>query len=44
VKSQIASLNPNGTVLVTSSLQGDGVDEWLDLLRARLQDKRQSQG
>ena len=44
VKSQIASLNPNGTVLVTSSLQGDGMDEWFDLLRARLQAKRQSLG
>jgi hydrogenase nickel incorporation protein HypB len=44
VKSQIASLNPNGTVVVTSSLQGDGVDGWLDLLRARLEAKRQKQG
>jgi hydrogenase nickel incorporation protein HypB len=44
VKSQIASLNPNGTVLVTSSLKGDGLDGWLDLLRARLAAKRQALG
>ena len=44
VKSQISSLNPNGTVLVTSSLSGDGVEHWLELLRARLQGKRQNQG
>ena len=44
VKSQIASLNPNGSVLVTSSLKDEGVDGWIDLLRARLEAKRQSQG
>ena len=44
VKSQIASLNPNGTVLVTSSIDGHGLDAWLDLLRDRLQAKRQSLG
>jgi hydrogenase nickel incorporation protein HypB len=44
VKSQIASLNPNGTVLVTSSLSGDGVEDWLVLLRDRLAAKRQSKG
>ena len=44
VKSQISSLNPNGTVLVTSSLVGDGVEDWLELLRARLEGKRQNRG
>jgi len=44
VKSQIASLNPNGTVLVTSSLAGNGVEDWLELLRARLEAKRQNRG
>ena len=44
VKSQIASLNPNGSVVVTSSLKGEGMDGWLDLLRSRLEAKRQSQG
>ena len=44
VKSQIASLNPKGKVLVTSSLAGDGVGDWLDLLRHRLAAKRQSKG
>jgi len=42
VESQIASLNPNGTVLVTASLANDGMDGWLDLLRNRLEAKRQS--
>ena len=40
VQSQIASLNPNGTVVVTSSLAGEGLDGWLDLLRTRLEAKR----
>jgi len=44
VRSQIASLNPNGEVVVTSSLAGEGLDGWLDLLRTRLEAKRQSQG
>ena len=44
VKSQISSLNPTGDMVVTSSLQGDGLDDWLDLLRSRLRDKRQSTG
>ena len=42
VSSQIASLNPKGTVLVTSALAGHGVDGWLDLLRTRLEAKRRS--
>jgi hydrogenase nickel incorporation protein HypB len=43
-QSQIASLNPGGAIVVTSSLAGDGMDDWLDLLRQRLQAKRQSRG
>jgi len=42
VKEQIVSLNPEGTIIVTSSLKGDGVDEWLDLLRGRLETKRRA--
>jgi hydrogenase nickel incorporation protein HypB len=44
VLKQIASLNPAGTVVVTSSLAGEGLDDWLGLLRERLQAKRQSRG
>ena len=44
VKEQISSLNPHGTTCVTSSLKGDGVDVWIDLLRTRLKSKRQIQG
>ncbi len=44
VHSQIASLNPTGNVLVTSSLKDEGVDEWIGLLRTRLEAKRQSLG
>jgi hydrogenase nickel incorporation protein HypB len=40
VRSQIASLNPGGTILVTASLTGEGIDGWLDLLRDRLATKR----
>jgi hydrogenase nickel incorporation protein HypB len=40
VRAQMASLNPGGTILVTSSITGDGIDGWLDLLRERLADKR----
>jgi len=43
-QSQIVSLNPNGAIVVTSSLAGEGLDDWLDLLRQRLQVKRQSRG
>jgi hydrogenase nickel incorporation protein HypB len=42
VKEQIVSLNPDGTIIVTSSLKGDGVDGWLDLLRGRLETKRRA--
>ena len=42
VRTQIASLNPNGTLLVTASLTGKGIDNWLDLLRGRLATKRRA--
>jgi hydrogenase nickel incorporation protein HypB len=44
VKEQISSLNPGGTVLVTSALTGDGMDHWIDLLRSRLDAKRRAAG
>lgn len=44
VRTQIESLNPNGTIVVTSSLAGEGLEGWLDLLRTRLASKRQSRG
>lgn len=44
VKEQIASLNPDGTVLVTSAVSGDGMGAWVDLLRTRLDAKRQAAG
>jgi hydrogenase nickel incorporation protein HypB len=40
VKDQIVSLNPDGSIVVTSSLEGDGIGQWLDLLRDRLAAKR----
>jgi hydrogenase nickel incorporation protein HypB len=42
VQGQIASLNPNGTVLTLSSLEGDGLEGWIDLLRSRLETKRRA--
>ena len=42
VRDQISSLNPDGTILVTASLTGDGIDGWLDLLRGRLAAKRRA--
>jgi hydrogenase nickel incorporation protein HypB len=42
VKEQVASLAPQGTLLVTSSTSGEGIDDWCELLRSRLQSKRTS--
>jgi hydrogenase nickel incorporation protein HypB len=42
VHRQIASLNPEGTILVTSSTTGDGIEAWCDLLLDRLAAKRAS--
>ena len=44
VRTQIASLNPAGTVIVTSSMTGEGLDGWRALLRERLRTKRRGQG
>ena len=41
VKEQIATLNPRATILLTSSLTGQGMGAWYDLLRARLATKRE---
>jgi len=40
VREQIKSLNPSGTLLVTSSVTGDGLDQWCRLLTDRLDAKR----
>jgi hydrogenase nickel incorporation protein HypB len=42
VLSQIESLKPGGTVLLTSSLNGDGMAGWIELLRERLAAKRRA--
>jgi hydrogenase nickel incorporation protein HypB len=42
VKQQVASLNPSGTLLVTSSTSGEGISSWCELLLARLHSKRSS--
>jgi hydrogenase nickel incorporation protein HypB len=44
VQEQISSLNPDGEILVTSSLAGDGVEGWIALLKTRLEAKRRAQG
>lgn len=40
VRQQIVTLNPKGEILLTSSLTGQGMDAWYELLRARLAAKR----
>jgi hydrogenase nickel incorporation protein HypB len=40
VLEHLRALNPKGVVVQTSSVSGDGIDTWIDLLRARLDDKR----
>ncbi len=42
VRTQIASLNPDGNILVTASLTGQGIDNWLGHLRDRLTAKRRA--
>ncbi len=44
VREQISSLKPQGTILVTSALSGDGMDAWVQLLRSRLDAKRRVAG
>ncbi len=40
VRQQVAALNPSGTLLVTSSRTGEGIDAWCGLLESRLAAKR----
>ncbi len=40
VERQVASLNPRGTLLLTSSTTGEGLDAWIALLLGRLEGKR----
>ena len=40
VRRQVASLNPDGRLLVTSARSGDGIGDWYGLLEARLAAKR----
>jgi len=40
VRAQVASLNPSGTLLVTSARTGEGIDAWCQLLTGRLAAKR----
>ena len=42
VKDSVSSLNPSGVIHVVSSTTGEGIDEWCELLLARLEAKRQS--
>ena len=42
VRDQISSLNPGGTILVTSPLKGEGMEQWFELLRSRLITKRRA--
>jgi len=40
VREQIATLNPSGDLILTSSVGGEGIGQWCDLLLARLKAKR----
>ena len=42
VRVQLASLNPSGTIVETSSTSGEGIDAWCALLTDRLSEKRQA--
>lgn len=44
VRRQVATLNPDGAFLVTSSRTGEGVDAWCRLLEQRLAAKRRGEG
>jgi hydrogenase nickel incorporation protein HypB len=44
VREQIRSLNPEGTIVMASSLEEHGVDDWIALLRERLEAKRRASG
>ena len=42
VRGQLATLNPTGTVVLTSARNGDGISEWCTLLEQRLAAKRKA--
>ena len=42
VQEQIRSLNPDGTIVMASSLEDNGVADWVALLRERLEAKRRA--
>jgi hydrogenase nickel incorporation protein HypB len=42
VQEQIRSLNPDGTIVMASSLEDGGVTDWIELLRERLEAKRRA--
>jgi len=44
VTGQLATLNPRGTVILTSATEGTGVDQWCELLLERLAAKRGKAG
>jgi hydrogenase nickel incorporation protein HypB len=44
VRRQVATLNPTGTLLVTSAATGDGIDAWCTLLLGWLNAKRSGTG
>ena len=44
VRTQVATLNPSGTLLQVSACTGEGVLEWCGLLEARLRAKRAAAG
>jgi hydrogenase nickel incorporation protein HypB len=40
VRDQVLSLNPQARILITSSRDGRGLDEWIELVKERLEQKR----
>jgi hydrogenase nickel incorporation protein HypB len=43
VRGQVAALRPDGVLLVTSAVGGEGMADWCDLIEARLMAKRRGQ-
>ena len=44
VTGQLETLNPSSRILLTSSVTGEGIDSWCELLRDRLEKKRAAAG
>ncbi|MBI2839134.1 MAG: hydrogenase nickel incorporation protein HypB [Acidobacteria bacterium] len=42
VKAQMRSLNPTGSILLTSARTGQGLDQWIGMLRSSLDAKRRA--